>query len=102
MKGPIALQLQTMVSLSNTMPFVVVQVIDTKTEKPIAPMQLTTQESREIGMWFLEAAEAAEQDAHLIIVMRSHKVSENVIGSIIREIREMRPKTRLEKTDAPT
>ena len=97
--GSVDISLDTLVALDTTSPFVLLRMHLAGTSTLIAANQMTPTEARELGLWLIEAAEVAEQDANLVKILRSHKMTEHDIQVFILELRDLRKTTRLEKEE---
>jgi len=58
--------------------------------KLVATWQWTIEEARRRGWDIVQAAEASEADAHMIMTLRERKVPENEIQEIIGRVRRSR------------
>ncbi len=59
-------------------------------KKLIATWQWSPNEARQRGLFIQQAAEAAESDASVVMVMRSMKIPEDQIQQVIQGIRNRR------------
>lgn len=71
-------------------PSVNLVIYDADTGNAVLPITMAPEEARQLATWLVEAAEAVDLDAHLVVVLRSHKISEEDITQILRQARLMR------------
>ncbi len=98
-EGPVEISIDTLVALETTDPFVLLRIHLKQSNELVAANQMTPEEARELGLWLIEAAEASEQDANLVKVMRSLKASEDYIQYFILQVRDRRSTSHLEKEE---
>lgn len=71
-------------------PRVVIAVYEIESGNTVLPISLTPTEARQTSQYLIMAAEAIEQDAHTIAVLRSLKFEERHIAQAVKGIRERR------------
>jgi hypothetical protein len=86
----LASEIRTLIDESTGEPRVVITVVRTADGQVVLPISFSPEEARDTARMLLEAAEAIEHDAHLMIVLRSRKLSEPAIHDLITAVREMR------------
>ncbi len=86
----IDIELATLVSMESTLPYVICTIFNTENLSEIIAMQLTPIEAMEIGTWFIQAGESALDESLTVVSLRSNKISEETILSVLLEKRKTR------------
>jgi len=86
------IHIRTMVAEEDLKPWVVVQVEAERSGKNylVTALKLAPNEAREEGLAFIEAAEAAEASANLVLSMREQKVPEETLVAVANRMKERR------------
>lgn len=90
MTQQVASEIRTFINAETGEPTVVINVFEVASKRTVLPIAFTPEEARETAKYIIEAAEAIEQDAHMIASMRSLKFTEHQIGLLISAVRMMR------------
>lgn len=89
----LTMEVKTFVTPEDLKPWVVVQLnaIDRDgREFILSAFKLPPEEARAEGRTLIEAAEAAEVSANLVLAMREQKVDESLIQTVLNRMRERR------------
>lgn len=90
MQQQVASEIRTFINEETGEPSVVIHVYEVSTRRTLVPIEFTPEEARTAAHLILEAAEAVEQDAHMITSMRSLKFQEKQIAELIIGVRRLR------------
>jgi len=86
----VASEIRTFIDGETGEPTIVINVYDVKSRMTVLPIAFSPEEARTTARYIIEAAEAIEQDAHMIAAMRSLKFEERRIAELISAVRMMR------------
>ncbi len=90
MEQQVASEIRTFINEETGEPTVVIHVYEVSTKRTLVPIAFTPEEARTTAHYIVEAAEAIEQDAHMIATMRSLKFQEKHIAELITGVRRLR------------
>jgi len=87
-----SIEVKTLVDETDLTPWVILQVNATQhgREYVVTALKLTPTEARGEGFTLVEAAEAADTSANLVLSMRENKVPEAIVMAVLARIRERR------------
>jgi hypothetical protein len=81
-------EVRTLIDTNSGEPKIVFTILNG--EQIVLPIAFSPEEARFTAKTLLEAAEAIEQDAHVVVTLRSLKFPEDTIAQVIHNVRLLR------------